>query len=157
MNEEAIARVGPQRKKKVISCSYTSNEVNVFKAGAKDNAIHDRGGSKTHYWSIQVIRYLSCNLNSSSVSLRKQTLSSWQRIDLCTPKLLKGSLKTNTWEGTVEMVNWPTLVNCNNFFTGNYMLLANYTSWNYTVLFKPTLKGDLFASTFNPHPSLRGR
>jgi len=51
MNEEAIARVGPQRKK-VISCSYTSNEVNVFKARAKDNAIHARGGSKTHYWSI---------------------------------------------------------------------------------------------------------
>jgi hypothetical protein len=52
MNEEAIARVGPQLKKKIIFCSYTSNEVTVFKAGAKDNAIHARGGSKTHYWSI---------------------------------------------------------------------------------------------------------
>jgi predicted DNA-binding protein (UPF0251 family) len=52
MSEEAIARVGPHRKKNTVSRSYTSNEANVVKAGAKNNAIHARGGSKTHYWSI---------------------------------------------------------------------------------------------------------
>ena len=50
MNEEAIARVGPQRKKNHLVFLYF--EVSVFKAGAKDNAIHATGGSKTHYWSI---------------------------------------------------------------------------------------------------------